>query len=279
MFSGYRLDKEMKQLQRRKLSLIELYSERKRGSDTSQGSSGLGPSKKSSVCSMDSPPLQKKVVRLQEYEEVEIQPVKGKGSLQDSTRCHTHNMSHDKIIEMERRVKEELEAGLSTGLATFRQPKRGEERGLSPSQTWSKGSTSPQHSSASDRHSPVIGKCGSGISTSEVRPVGPSHHATAAGTPATFGHHYPPSSPPTNSARPGRSGFHDNGRRNVSHSDSSEWTEFACASTSGGSVEVGGQLSSSVYSSSNHLSSAGAISMSEFDPIRTIDSSKPSREN
>lgn len=257
----------MQQLEMRKQSLMEAYDQRKRGSDSSQSSSGLGHSKKPSVCSVDvltSPPLQKKVARLQEYEEVSV---KGKPSSSDSTPSHTHN---PKISEMEMRVKEELEAGLST--YRQQQHKRSDEQGgLSLAQTRGKGSSgggSPRH----DRHSPVNKWGGASTSPSEVRPS--PAHAVSSHTPPTFGH-FPPS--PT-ATRPGRSGFHD-GQKSISlHSDSSEWTEFACASTSGGSVEVGGQLLSSVYSSSN---SGGRDSnnMAEFDPISTItgDPSKPSR--
>ena len=254
----------MKQLEKRKQSLMNMCNQRKRGSDSSQGSSGIGPSKKSSVVSMDpltsSPSFQKKVL-LQEYEEGEL-PLRGKKDVskrlsEDSG--HPHSESHEKICEMERRVAEELEVELKQPL------KRSEEQGaLGVSRTWSKSSnfTSPLHSSASDRHSPV-GRWTS-PTPSEVHPA-PSH------TPPTFSHHhFPPLSPTaTTHTDTGRSGFLDNRSRKVSHSDSSEWTEFACASTSGGSVEVGGRLGSSVNSSSNHLSSKDTLSMSEFDPIST----------
>lgn len=252
----FRVEKKIRQLEKRKQNLMEMYNQRKRGSDSSQGSSGIGPSKKSSVASMDplqSPSSHKKVL-LQEYEEGEL-PLKGKKdvskrSSEDSG--HPHSESREKISEMERRVKEELEAEFK--------PKRAEDpSSLSASRSWSKVSnfTSPLHSSASDRHSPVVGGRWVSGGLSEVHPV-PSHTA-----PPPSGH-FPPLSPTaTAHLEARRSGFHDNGRK-VSHSDSSEWTEFACASTSGGSVEVGGQLGSSVYSSRDTL-----CGMSEFDPIST----------
>jgi hypothetical protein len=257
----------MKQLEKRKRSLMEL-CQRKRGSDCSQESSGLGPSKKSSVSSMDalnSPPLLKKVVRLQEYEEGEPPARRksdvGKGSPENPTLGHTHNGSRAEISEMEERVKNDLETGL-TGV--YRTPKKNDEQG---SQAWHRAPTSPL---LSDRqHSPGVARWGgSGSATS------PTHHRiTAAGAvtaPPTFSHHFPPRSPPA----------HNNGSSKFSHSDSSEWTDFACVSTSGGSVEVGGRLGSSVYSSSNNLSSNEAIIMSEFDPISasvTGDPSKPTQ--
>lgn len=286
-----RLDQELKQLERKKQSLVEQYIQKKRVSDSSSQGSSHAPSKKTSVCSMDalnSPPLHKKVVRLQEYEEGEnsVNAIK-EVAVGDSIAHHAHDLNRDdKISEMERRVMEKLDASLSTS-------KQGKEAVIS----WSKGSmvSIPLHPTATallDRQSPVLAKWAATTPPSDGKPTAPlTSQSPAFGlfTPP------PPSSSPTSTVRPNRSGFHssNSGHKSASHSDSSEWTEYACVSTSGGSVEVGGggggrevggggRLGSNSSSSSNQPSSSGetALCVSEFDPIGTAapsvgDPSKP----
>ena len=335
LFVCSRLEEQLRELEKRKQLLLE----KKRGSDSTQGSYNT-PSKKSSICSMDSllsPPLSKKVLRLQEYEEggdtikvgvdtikVAVDTIKvGGDTIRENSSVHHSRTEEgerrvkeaeqhkkeadhrgDKIDEMERRLKESLEVELSTSR---------QESGSMFSHSWSKGSSSPMHLSDSTR-SPSLNSWRNSTSPSDVRAgsghsnahtfghyplppatatttTGSGHHPLTPGsTTATGSGHYPLTPGPTTTAGSGHyplptttttagsgnyplpspalasgSGFHD-ARRIISHSDSSEWTEFACASTSSGSVEVGGQIATTPIKN-----------LSDFDPISTnsTDPSKP----
>lgn len=284
----------MRELEKRKQLLLE----KKRGSDSTQGSYNT-PSKKS-MESLLSPPLSKKVLRLQEYEEGgDTIKVGGDTTRENRVPSSAHysrteeggerrgkeaerrgkeadHRGSDKLNEMERRLKERLEVELS--LSTSRQ-----ESGSMFSHGWSKGlpspamGTSPMHSSDNTR-SPSLNSWRNSTSPSDVRPGGghgtfgycplPTTTTTAlAGGAGGSGHHPHPSASTGNG-----SGFHD-ARKVISHSDSSEWTEFACASTSSGSVEVGGQIGTV----STHSSSTPIRSLSDFDPISTNSSTDPSK--
>lgn len=253
-------------MEKKKQTLLDQYKHKKMGSDSSPGSS-----KKSSVDLAEgllSPPLQKRVVRLQEYEEAAI-PAKievnsASPKPEELTRS-THSPSHDKISEMERRVKEELEVELTA---------RGREEQSKSSSSMVGINNSPRHSTPDlPRQSPVL-------SDKWVHHTSPSSSSSSSSdtrlphTSTAFGH-FPPPSPTLSHSKKA-------GHKLPPHSDSNEWTEFACASVSGSSVEVGSGPFS-VYST--HPSSGETISsnMSEFDPIKTesssADPSKPSMTN
>ena len=302
----------MKELERRRQGLLERYKQKKRGSDSSQDSQS--PGKKSSVGSMEvllSPPLAKRAVRLQEYQEATAktsgelsseEPTPRPPSAMASNHHHHHHHtpsptphhyhassptpqqhgnarhSNEKITEMERRVKEELEAELTTHGHTHR---RGDEHFKSSTGI---GGTSPLHSThAQDLpgRSPMVPHSDKRISTSSS-----SSPSAAPAQPAfTSGSHFTaPTSPPTSHSRKTGSGFADcsSGARKkppFSQSDSNEWTEFASASVSGSSVEVGGggaRPSFPLYAGSHPPGPGGSQSgdnMSEFDPIKTASSS------
>lgn len=253
-------------MEKRKRSLLDHYKHKKRGSDSSQGSHS--PSKKSSIDSGEvllSPPP-KRVVRLQEYEEAAIIPKSEgpapSGKLEEPMPPHsrrtsspTHSSGRDKISEMERRVKEELEVELTT---------RGREE-HSKSSPNIIGGSSPLHTTQDlPRQSPVLSEKWShaSSSTSDTRP-----HTSSMITASSFSH-FPPTSP-TSTRSKKTSGFVDSNRHKLSsHSDSNEWTEFAYASVSGSSVEVGSKPFT-VYST--HPGSGETV-MSEFDPIKTASS-------
>ena len=281
VFPLCRLDEEVKELERKKQSLLEQYKQKKRGSDSSQD--GRSPSKKSSVDSgvLLSPPLQKRVVRLQEYEEAPApqvlrtdSPPAGKSDAEAPVttssslapaHAHLHQtsparkQSHDKINEMERRVKEELEAD-------FNNTRRRDDTGLRGSSTNIAGTShSPLHSMPDlPRQSPVLSEkwSHSTSSTAASSSADTRTHNTFSG--------FPPTSPTLPGA--GRSGSFANKMK----SDSNEWTEFACASVSGSSVEVGGSNKPfSVHPSSGETLSS-STNMSEFDPIKTAGSGNSS---
>ncbi len=318
----FRVEEDMRELERRKQSLLMQYKQhKKRGSDSSSHGSQT-PGKKSSVGSMEgvlSPPLNKRVVRLREYEEGDLS-VSGTSTEKDAAAegdpptSHTPPNLNLKISEFERRVKEDLEAGLSgrhhPQAATMTE--KGEELSSTPglSQNWSKSSslsasggsgTSPLHllphhgggggapppsaststslvNSDLPRHSPGMEKwsaTSSSSSPSELNRTVPQHPSAQP----TFC----PFPLPTSPTMGGKARFSSSSgvptglSRNqaFSHSDSNEWTEFACASVSGSSVEVGGGAVSTV--SSPYVGGGGgggggggsSEEISEFDPIRT----------
>lgn len=237
----------------------------KRGSDSSSSQGSRTPNKKSSVCSVEalsSPPLlHKRVVRLKEYEEGDVPMKTEKVSTSKAEAHHSHNLNREK---MEMRVKEELEMELSPhSRHHVAQAPVTTERGEEPSNThmpqnWSKSTAgnSPLHSSSS-RQYPTMDKWG----TTESR----SNTAATATPMQSLSYFSPPPPPSPTSMHSSRSGFLDGSHsKTVSHSDSNEWTEFACASVSGSS-EVGNRVYSSQPSSAEVLS----VSMSEFDPIRS----------
>lgn len=207
--------------------------------------------KKRSRSSKTTPPPSastKRVVQVEAYEEPGMLKVSKPGETTPTS--HTRQHSNEKLNEMERRVKQELlEAGLSS--SSQRTPERLGEQQWS-GQQWS-GHASPLTSE------PMTGR-GSG----QEKWVEPSLHGS------TYPHqHRSSSSPTTNMSQsvPAKS-------RVMPHHDSSDWTEFACASVSGSSVEVGGGGGGADCGQASHFNSEGsAANVSEFDPIPTHPSS------
>ena len=272
-----------------------------------------------------SPPLGKRVVRLREYEEGDAtvgggssekdRSVKGVAAGEgDSPSLHaTPPVLNERLTEFERRVKENLDVELRH--PSHGSSDKGDDFGSASGiqQNWSKSSslsasggsgTSPLHpplppsASASlmnpelSRHSPGWSSTASSSSPSDLRSA-----AAVGGSsqPPNFAPFATPTSPTPRTqfsvhAAAGGSTGRGVGRKpagGVTHSDSNEWTEFAYASVSGSSVEVGGVYNNSSSSSSSKKGNGEMLnSMSEFDPIRTransslsgsssTDSSKP----
>lgn len=243
-----RLEEEAKEVERKKQKLMDQYRQHKRGSGSSSlDSSGHLASKKSSVDSaMDSPTQHKRVLKIHEYEEG------------DSSCAYLHSTpplptQTSKISELEERVKEDLDAGLT---ASPRQQltDKVEEFGAQ----WSKYS----------------GSSGSLYSAGEISRHSPGHWASPTSSPSEQGTTQPlppqplcsPAITASSSRQAGVGGEYVGGTRgeggHFSHADSEEWTEFTCASVSGSSVEATGVQFSSV-GMEGHISSG----MSEFDPI------------
>ena len=259
----------MKELEKRKQRLLDQYTHRKRDSDSSSLESlgHLTTSKKSSVGSMEtppSPPHHKRVVRLQEFEEGDTSETEQEASHPDR---HTHySPGQDKVSEMEKRVKEELEVELTP--QRLHPPDKGEELGgVMVHHNW------PKRSGSS---SPLVQPT---IEQMPLEKWNNTHHSPSS--PKTISQpymtHFPSLSLQT-SLQLGQGGGKtlQTGPRVVSHSDSNEWTDFACASVSGSSVEVGGPLSSRPSSGEGSMSSTAA-NMAEFDPISCFTSASGDR--
>ena len=256
-------------MERKRQRLIKRY---KLTGSSSMESVGHLSSKKSSMGSVDLPmsPKSTRTVRLQEYEEGESALTNKIG---ESHRTTQHPHPHPQLSEMEKRVTEQLEAEFTTQHknAPHSSADKVEERTqmCSPLHSTTDFSrNSPSHhdkwnisSSPVDArigHTPSDTRTGNLMRTGNNQKTGSSGHlqqvlSSAGGT--------------------GGSGFPGT----VRHSDSNEWTEFACASVSGGSVEVGGGVGGGSMGQLPHYSSrpssgegsvaSSAANMSEFDPM------------